>query len=103
MDERRKKRKKSLLGSFSVSLFPSSSCSSYKNTNTQKRTHFLSREVVGGQQSSYETNVDLKHRHLGILGKQEQREENSVRMICYLCFYKDIGVLVSSMGSFIFT
>lgn len=46
------------------------------NTHIQATTHFLSREVVGGQQSSYETNVDLKHGHLGILGKQESTEKN---------------------------
>lgn len=39
---------------------------------TQRRTYFLSREVVGGQQSSNETDVDLKHGHLGILGKQNR-------------------------------
>lgn len=44
---------------------------------TQVRTYFLSREVVGGQQSSNETDVDLKHGHLGILGKQDRQEEKN--------------------------
>lgn len=34
-------------------------------------TYFLSREVVGGQQSSYKTDVDLKHGYLCVLEKTE--------------------------------
>lgn len=41
------------------------------HSQAQVSTYFLSGEVVGSQESSYETNVDFKYRHLGILGKQD--------------------------------
>lgn len=42
----------------------------------QVGAYLLSREVVGGQQSSNEANVDFEHRHLSILEKQESMDEN---------------------------
>lgn len=37
-----------------------------------RSTYFLSGEVVGGQQSSYETDVDLEHGHLSVLEKTDK-------------------------------
>lgn len=36
-----------------------------------RSTYFLSREVVGGQQPSYKTDVDLEHGYLCVLGRTE--------------------------------
>lgn len=35
------------------------------------KTYFLSGEVVGGQQSANETDVDLKYGHLGVLQERK--------------------------------
>lgn len=55
-----------------------------------RSTYFLSREVVGGQQSSYKTDVDLKHGYLCILQKKAETVAG------LFMFVRDIRALVDS-------
>lgn len=62
-----RKRKLPIAKDFSLTILQT-------HTYTQQvSTYFLSRQVVGSQQSSYETNIDLKHGYLSILGTQDKR------------------------------
>lgn len=44
---------------------------SFQSAMPFRSTYLLSREVVGGQQSSYKTDVDLKHGYLCVLEKTD--------------------------------
>lgn len=48
-------------------------CSLFPVRLSFRITYFLSREVVGGQQSSYKTDVDLKHGYLCVLERTETK------------------------------